>query len=1286
MGAVYKARQTSLNRVVALKLLPAHFAGDPDFLARFKHEAMAAASLNHPNIVQVFAAGEDAGTHFFAMEYVEGESLGSRLERKGRIDPHEAIAVACHLAQALDYAWRKAQVIHRDIKPDNIFLSREGTVKLGDLGLAKVLGNQSGLTQTGAAMGTPYYVSPEQAMGVKAIDFRADIYSLGCTIYHAMTGLPPYQGESAMSVMLQHVSQPAPKIQSVWPECPPPLIGLLDRMLRKRPEERHESYEALLRQLYWVAERLDQPSQTAAAAMTMVVPMPLPRSGSTPDATRPTPVQAARSAAPVPPPAKGGAGKIIAVLALLAATAGGLFVWQPWKKPAPPAVVAAVKPETPAAPASSPIPAEATNVSPTTATKAAPFVNSLGMRFVPVPGTNVLMCIHETRRQDYAAYATAESGVDGRWQNMKRNGEPVGYGEDHPVVGVNWSDGVEFCEWLSRKEGVKYRLPSDKEWSYAVGIGREEARYPEASPQELHNKRIKNKFPWGYDWPPPDGADNLADTSLKEKHIATNNGSIKGYTDGFPTTAPVMSFRPNELGIYDLGGNVQEWCEDWMDASQKMRSARGGTWDNCEQPWVESSYRCFVGYPKDRTDYRGFRCVLDLVEPAKTATPGTAAVETLPSAAPAPTPTPDTDGFVSLLDSEHAGGWKQAGPGGFRLQDGVATSWMTSEIKGGRWWYLSKTYADFTLKLEFRIETPGGNSGVYVRGTNRADHEPCYQIDVSEDANPLERTGAICLIKAPISEPQKPREWNDLEITAVGQHYLVKVNGTLVNDFTGNLRTSGYIGLQNCKVGGVQYRNVRIRELPPGGSTPASATAISPPVPVTPPPKESAIAKQLRATKDEPFANSLGMKFVPVPGTEVLVSIWETRVRDYAAFARAKKVSDGWTKQEKSGVPISRGPDDPVVAVPWEDAVAFCDWLTEREVAAKMIVRGMRYRLPSDPEWSSAVGIPTETGSSPKERQKTNVVFTWGNAWPPPNDKLANLRDLASQKQFSDGSINGYNDGFAVTSPVGSFPANQFGIFDLSGNVSEWCQDVFEPGGNIHFRRGSSFHSINLSWNGLTARHTDDTLLTGPTEPPYTAGFRCVLALDATAPARPIQNPQPAQAALPIGVPTGMARALFNGRDLTGWHISSQSRNRRNAWKAENGELKNDVLAGESGANLETDEKFWNFNLHYEYKVARDSRSAISLRSIHWLKIHGDFIGGQLSEASDGTIGGRKAPDVYASDRSGGWNTADVTMDEQTLSVTLNGKKIHDAVDVSALPRGIAAEAWAPGRAGPVTL
>ena len=140
MGAVYKARQVSLDRFVALKTLQAAIAADPEYIARFSREAKAAASLNHPNLVQVYSAGETDGLHWFAMEYVEGESAQARMKRKERLDPAEAIAIGIHIATALEYGWRKAQLIHRDIKPDNIFLSSDGEVKLGDLGLAKSAG------------------------------------------------------------------------------------------------------------------------------------------------------------------------------------------------------------------------------------------------------------------------------------------------------------------------------------------------------------------------------------------------------------------------------------------------------------------------------------------------------------------------------------------------------------------------------------------------------------------------------------------------------------------------------------------------------------------------------------------------------------------------------------------------------------------------------------------------------------------------------------------------------------------------------------------------------------------------------------------------------------------------------------------------------------------------------------------------------------------------------------------------------------------------------------------
>ncbi|MBM4082662.1 MAG: serine/threonine protein kinase, partial [Planctomycetes bacterium] len=182
MGFVWKARQPMLNRFVALKIMAPELAADPEFVKRFKREATAAASLMHENLVQVYAAGEFEGQHYIAMEFVEGETLRNLIERSGKLDPIEALDITVQIAQALQHAWNKAQIIHRDVKPENVFLTRQKEVRLGDMGLAKTVGGPTtSLTQTGMMMGSPHYISPEQARGLKEIDFRADIYSLGCT-------------------------------------------------------------------------------------------------------------------------------------------------------------------------------------------------------------------------------------------------------------------------------------------------------------------------------------------------------------------------------------------------------------------------------------------------------------------------------------------------------------------------------------------------------------------------------------------------------------------------------------------------------------------------------------------------------------------------------------------------------------------------------------------------------------------------------------------------------------------------------------------------------------------------------------------------------------------------------------------------------------------------------------------------------------------------------------------------------------------------------------------------
>src|SRR6516164_9214908 len=197
MAEVYLARDQLLNRPVALKALFPEYAREPSFVERFRREAQAAANLNHPNIVAIYDWGQEAGTYFIVMEYVEGRSLRDLIRNEAPVDPNQAAEIAAEMAAALAFAHANG-VVHRDVKPGNVLLTRNGTVKVTDFGIARA-GTSDGLTQTGSVMGTATYFSPEQAQGVP-VDGRSDVYSLGVVLYEMVTGIAPFSGDSPVSV------------------------------------------------------------------------------------------------------------------------------------------------------------------------------------------------------------------------------------------------------------------------------------------------------------------------------------------------------------------------------------------------------------------------------------------------------------------------------------------------------------------------------------------------------------------------------------------------------------------------------------------------------------------------------------------------------------------------------------------------------------------------------------------------------------------------------------------------------------------------------------------------------------------------------------------------------------------------------------------------------------------------------------------------------------------------------------------------------------------------------
>ncbi|MCM8525554.1 MAG: serine/threonine protein kinase [Lentisphaeraceae bacterium] len=240
MGSVFLGHHSTLDIPVAIKVLKPDYAQrSPDAVERFLKEARAVAKLRHPNIVSVYNAGHEEGFYFMSMEFIKGRDLAEILESPFNLSLKDALKLTCQVCDALEYA-HKNSIVHRDIKPANIFVDEEGNAKVGDLGLAKDLKDDQSMTQSMQAMGTPYYISPEQATSAKDVDHRSDIYSLGCTLYRLFCGKVPFKGNSSFETVHKHISEPVPDPKKENPELPLEVAQVIQKMMAKKPEERFE--------------------------------------------------------------------------------------------------------------------------------------------------------------------------------------------------------------------------------------------------------------------------------------------------------------------------------------------------------------------------------------------------------------------------------------------------------------------------------------------------------------------------------------------------------------------------------------------------------------------------------------------------------------------------------------------------------------------------------------------------------------------------------------------------------------------------------------------------------------------------------------------------------------------------------------------------------------------------------------------------------------------------------------------------------------------------------------
>ena len=411
-----------------------------------------------------------------------------------------------------------------------------------------------------------------------------------------------------------------------------------DRLeVERRETEANESLETERRQKEQQerleAEQQAQPPTPAAPSTLPAKPEGDKPSAETPKAVYPLPPKPAEPEREKPqPPSSGGTGgkspskQLIAILAIAAVLVVGGLIYLVNRPPPPEPTPGSASPSQAviATPTQKTLARTALQV----ATKDHPWVNSLGMKFVPVAGTQVLFSVWDTRVQDFETFVKSTDydatqgmyslGKDG-WKQRGATWKEPGFsqGATYPVVGVSWADAKAFCSWLTKKEQAEgrlppkmvYRLPTDEEWSAAVGLKNEVGSTPEEKsgklllyPWDIPQKRDKS-------WPPPSGAGNYAGEEAKIGDWPSGQPVIEGYNDGYPRTSPVGSFEANFSGLYDMGGNVWQWCEDWYNAQSQYRVLRGASWINVNSDSLLASYRNHYS-PDNRFGTFGFRCVV----------------------------------------------------------------------------------------------------------------------------------------------------------------------------------------------------------------------------------------------------------------------------------------------------------------------------------------------------------------------------------------------------------------------------------------------------------------------------------------------------------------------------------------------------------------------------------------------------------------------------------------------------------------------------------------------------
>jgi len=987
MGAVWRARDTVLKRTVAIKLLPRHRATDSRFITRFRREATLASRIQHPNVVTVYEIGRSGDRHYIAMEFVEGETVAERLKGGEVLSESGALDIGRQVCEGLLVA-HELGIIHRDIKPSNIMITPSGLVKVADLGLAKAIEEEGpGLTHSGAVLGTPRYMSPEQCRSARNLDRRTDIYSLGATLFHMLTGRPPYEGETPYEIMRQHEDAAPPDVRDHAPGVSAGARDLVRSMLAKDPDQRPQSCSEIIAAIERIA------SQGGEIDLHSGLPSHDP-SAATREARRPTPGIALNSPTPtasmhLQPRSRMGLrlGALILVILVLSVAAvvwltslirrygtpirrdtikdqGGVREERPeeaaaalgrieaknqreaeqarlraqyeegytrarrfetagkWAEAkaewislktlgaqldAKPASLVRLDgliancekrlgPALPEVLRNAGWKAESRRVKvgtpdADTEKEIVYYTNTIGMEFVLIPPGEFMMGspVNEEKRRNVEGpqhrvriakgfYLGMCEVTQAQYEAVLGKNPSYFKGGDNPVEQVSWNDAVEFCRELSRKSGMTYRLPTEAEWEYACRAG------------------TVTKYGFG------DAEANIAEYAWYRGNSGKRTHAVGGR-------------KPNAFGLYDMHGNVWEWCQSLYkpypyredDGREDLRTGgsralRGGYWYR-GPTGCRSAVRC--GYnPADRYFNFGFRVVLVGVSPT-------------PPAAAGP-----TDGG-------------------------------RPEPKAKAMWPFDATEANRRQKeAEKAVALPNGWTKEVRRtkvGTPQGDRE----LDITHYTN------------------------------TIGMQFVVIPKGEFM-------------------MGSRELAATLVQAYAPHGSGYTDEGPLH----------------RVKLTRD-----------IHVGAHEVTVGQFRKFVEATGGKALSNQGKGGYALTNKGGIftahlkwsaPGFRQSDrHPVVCVSWHDARAFCQWLSRKE--------GLTYRLPTEAEWEYAC------------RAGSDARFFFGND----DGKLHLYGDFADRSANSSFSDRTQDDGFPRTAPVGSYLPNAWGLSDMHGNVWEPCVDWY---------------------------------------------------------------------------------------------------------------------------------------------------------------------------------------------------------------------------------------------------